>query len=122
MSAPPHRLDRRLGEHEERREGEFLPEDVYEDWTSAPRDEARTRFVTAARSLAARLGESGDHRRTAEVARRLVAADRYDDDAHRLLIDSLVAAGEPGEAQRAHAAYATAMADLDIEVETFTRR
>ncbi len=99
--------------------GEFLPEDVYEDWTTGPRDEARTRFVAAARRLAAKQAASGEHLQAAAIGRRLVDADRWDQSAHQIVIDALVAAGEIGEARRAHEGYARAMAELDVDVGGF---
>jgi pimeloyl-ACP methyl ester carboxylesterase/DNA-binding SARP family transcriptional activator len=62
--------------------GDFLPEDLYEDWTGAPRDEARSRFVAAARRMADGAMGVGDHDAAATLARRLVSADRYDESAH----------------------------------------
>lgn len=96
--------------------GEFLPEDVYDDWTIGPRDEARSRFVAAARRLAVATSDT-DPTAAAAIARRLIEIDRYDETAHRLLIDTLTDAGEHGQARRAHDAYAIAMAELDIDVE-----
>jgi pimeloyl-ACP methyl ester carboxylesterase/DNA-binding SARP family transcriptional activator len=97
--------------------GEFLPEDAYEDWSAGPRAEARMRFGLAARRLASRVAESGDHRRAAVLARRLIEADRWDDEAHRLLVRSLIAAGERGEARRAHDAWVIAMAEIGVDVD-----
>jgi DNA-binding SARP family transcriptional activator len=96
--------------------GSFLPEDIYEDWTAGPRDDARTRFVTAARALAQRSLQTGDQLRAIELARRLIETDPYDDHAHRLLIRSLAASNERGEAARAHTTWAETMAKIDIEV------
>ncbi len=97
--------------------GEFLPEDRYDDWTGPTRDEARSRFVSAARNLATRYSEQKHYQRSAELSRRLIEADKYDEAAHRMLVENLVAAGERGEARHAHAAWSTAMAELGIEVE-----
>jgi DNA-binding SARP family transcriptional activator len=99
--------------------GEFLPEDVFEDWTGPIRDEARSRFVTAARRLASHHLDQGRYPFAADVARRLILADNYDEGAHSLLVDALRLAGEIGEAKRAHAAFTAAMAELDIEIEPF---
>ncbi len=99
--------------------GEFLPEDVFEDWTGPVRDEARSRFVGAARRVAAHRIDEGRYPLAADVARQLIVADRYDEDAHLLLAQALRSAGEVGEAKRAHAAWAAAMAELDIEVPPF---
>ncbi|MDX1691384.1 MAG: alpha/beta fold hydrolase [Acidimicrobiia bacterium] len=99
--------------------GPFLPEDVYDDWTGPTRDEVRTRFVAAARALANAAATRGDHVEAVQLGRRLVAEDRWDEDAHRLIVDTLVRAGEVGEARRSHEAYADAMAELDVEVPPF---
>ena len=99
--------------------GEFLPDDRFEDWATGVRDEARSRFVAAARRLAHRSRDKGDHVRAASLARRLVEVDRYDEDGHRLLVRSLLAADQTGDARRAHEVWALAMAELDITVPPF---
>jgi len=99
--------------------GEFLPEDRFEDWTTGVRDEARSRFVAAARRLANRSRERGDHPRAASLARLLIEIDRYDEEAHRLLVRSLLAADQASDARHAHEAWATAMAELDVNVPPF---
>lgn len=93
-------------------EGPFLPDDVYDDWTAPTRDEARSRFVTAARRVAALARDRGDHDRAAALARRLIDADEHDADAHRLLIRSLWDAGAEREASRAHDAWKSVMDDI----------
>lgn len=99
--------------------GEFLPEDRYDDWTEGPRSEARVRFAAAARRLAAANGEEGRHAEAAELARKLIAANRYDEEAHAVLVRSLRAGGEVAEGRRAHAAWTEAMAEIDVEVQPF---
>ncbi len=99
--------------------GEFLPEDVYEDWSTGVRDEARARFVTAARRLGAAAAGTGDPDRAAELARRLIETDPYDEQAHRLLVEALVGGGAVREAARAHEAWVTALDELGITVEPF---
>ena len=96
--------------------GEFLPEDVYEDWTGPMRDEVRMKFVTAARRLADRLAETGDHDRVLHLARRLLDVDRYDERAHRLLVETLEAMGERAEAERANQVWEETMAELGVKV------
>lgn len=98
--------------------GELLPDDRAEDWSGPARSEALGRFTAAARRLAATAVEAGDHGRAAELARRLVAADRFDDGAHRLLVGQLLGAGDEAEARRAHRDWAEAMAELDAPVPT----
>jgi DNA-binding SARP family transcriptional activator len=99
--------------------GEFLPEDVYEDWSRGVRDEARARFVTAARRLGAAAAGRGDHDRAAELARRLIDTDPYDEAAHRMLVEALVGGGEVREAARAHEAWVAALEEIGVTVEPF---
>jgi pimeloyl-ACP methyl ester carboxylesterase/DNA-binding SARP family transcriptional activator len=94
--------------------GDFLPDDVYDDWSGGVRDEARSRFVAAARRVAAAAHRAGDHERAEAVLRRIVAADAYDEPAHHALVTTLHAAGRLGESRAAHAAYVAAMADLAV--------
>ncbi len=96
--------------------GEFLPEDRYEDWTAATRDEARARFVLAARRLADEELGAGHHGRAAEIGYRLIEADRYDEAAYRLVVTALAAAGERSEAERAHTAWETSLREIGVEV------
>jgi DNA-binding SARP family transcriptional activator len=95
--------------------GEFLPEDRYEDWAGAVRDEVRLAVVSAARRAADRATVRGDHDRAAVLARRILEADPYDDDAHRRLVAAFHAARRPGEAQRAHRTYQARMRELGVE-------
>ena len=94
--------------------GEFLPGDVYEDWTTGTRDEARSRFTLAARKLA-ETSLSHDPPRSVELARKLIASDAYDGDARRLLVLALASGGEQREAERAHAEWRQTFSDLGLE-------
>ena len=82
--------------------GDFLPDDVYEDWSAGVRDEARSRFVTSARRVATAAQATGDLERAETVLRRIIATDTYDEPAHRALVATLHAAGRLGEARAAH--------------------
>ena len=93
--------------------GEFLPGDIYEDWAAPFRDEARTRFIAAARRLAITAADAGRHRQAVELGRRLLAVNRYDPDAHELIIENLEAIGETGEADRAREVWDAAIAELE---------
>jgi pimeloyl-ACP methyl ester carboxylesterase/DNA-binding SARP family transcriptional activator len=90
--------------------GEFLPDDRYEDWSTPLRDEIRARFVSAARRLASsRTGEAA-----AELMRRVLVEDPYDEVAHRTLIAALRDEGRLGDARLAYQGYVGAMDDLGV--------
>ena len=96
--------------------GDFLMEDAAEDWTTGLRDEARARFTGAVKTLMGNAATDGDHQRVVDLARQLLAVDRYDEASHRMLVHALSAAEQPGDARRAHQAWQTAMAEIDVPV------
>ena len=94
--------------------GEFLPLDLYEDWAAAARERARSVYVHAARKLAIAATMTGDHDQAAAYARRILATDQFDEEAHRRLIAALGAAGHVGAARQAHVSYAGRMDELGV--------
>jgi DNA-binding SARP family transcriptional activator/pimeloyl-ACP methyl ester carboxylesterase len=98
-----------------RYEGQILPEEAYEDWAIA----ARTRYSSAVVSARRRLaGDAVDHGRWNDVidhARAMLELDEFDERAHELLVQALVADGRQGEARLAVARYETCMAELGIQ-------
>lgn len=99
--------------------GEFLAEDRYDDWTEGPRSEARATFAAAARRLASTMLTDGRERQAVDVARRLIAANRYDEDARALLVNALRSSGDVAEARQAHTAWTEAMAEIGVDVPGF---
>ncbi len=99
--------------------GEFLPDDVYEDWATTTRTEVRTRFALAARRLAVSALQAGEPDRAVELTGRLVEVDPYDETAHRLRVAALLRAAAIPEAERAHATWCQAMCELDVPVPTW---
>jgi DNA-binding SARP family transcriptional activator len=80
--------------------GDFLEEDVYEDWAVALREEGRAVYIEVVRALAGRALEDG---RTDDAGRfflRLLERDPYDERAHLGLVAALVSGGRHGEARR----------------------
>jgi DNA-binding SARP family transcriptional activator len=100
--------------------GEFLPDDVEDEWAVGLRETARSKFTTAARRLAAGASAEGRHGEAVELARRLIDADRYDETAHSLLVDSLAALDDTSGARRAHDRWSRWLAELGIEVPPFS--
>ena len=95
--------------------GDFLPEDVYDDWAAGPRDRARSAFITAARILGDIAAGEGNHAQGLALAQRVLATDPFDEDAHRRAIDALVALRRLGEARAAYAVYERRMHELGVD-------
>ena len=95
--------------------GEFLPEDVFADWSVAMREEVRLAYVGAARALA--RDARGD--RVLTLAAKILEQDAYDDEAHRILVASLHTSGRHGDARRAHELFAKRMDELGLVAPSF---
>jgi pimeloyl-ACP methyl ester carboxylesterase/DNA-binding SARP family transcriptional activator len=99
--------------------GEFLPEDVYEDWAVPARDRARRAYVGAAHGLALQAATNGDHQRAADLAGGILIADPFDEGGHHRLIAALAADGRQGEARHAYDSYADRMKELAVPCTAF---
>ncbi|HKD97302.1 MAG TPA: BTAD domain-containing putative transcriptional regulator, partial [Micromonosporaceae bacterium] len=94
--------------------GDFLEEDLYEDWAAAPRDEAGLVYISVTRVLAELADRSGDHDESIRLYLRLIDKDGWDEAAHLGLIEALTRAGRHGEARHRRQLYATRMAELEL--------
>lgn len=110
-----------LAEAESLYRGDFLGEDVYEDWSVATREEARAAYLRVASALAEIAASSGDTEASATYLRRIIERDPWDEAAHLRLVATLTAAGQHGEARRAYRAYAHRMQELSLEAAPFPR-
>jgi DNA-binding SARP family transcriptional activator/tetratricopeptide (TPR) repeat protein len=99
--------------------GEFLPEDVYSDWSVGLREEVRLAFVGTARALARARTATGDHDRVLSLAARILEQDAYDDEAHRMLVGSLASSGRHGDARRAYELFAKRMDEIGLIAPAF---
>jgi len=106
---------RRLTAAETGYAGDFLEEDLYEDWAAILREEARTTYVSVAMALADLALAAGDHDSAVRYLLRVLARDSYDERAHLLLVTALTVAGRHGEARRMYRAYCGRMAEIDVE-------
>lgn len=91
-------------------DGDFLPDDRYEDWSVPLRGEIQARFGTAIH----RLAERSDAPDAIELWHRALGEDPFDERSHRSLVVTLRAEGRLGEARTAYQSYVAAMDDLDI--------
>jgi DNA-binding SARP family transcriptional activator len=94
--------------------GDFLEEDLYEDWAAETRDEARSRLVTVLRLLARLAANRADDESAAEYLGQLLEREPYDEDAWLALIASQIRLRRHGQARRHYAAYARRMGELDV--------
>jgi len=94
--------------------GDFLEEDLYEEWAVEAREEARSRLLTVLRLLARLAAGRGDDESAGQYLGQLLERDPYDEHAWLALIAGQLRLRRHGEARRRYAAYARRMGELDI--------
>jgi DNA-binding SARP family transcriptional activator len=94
--------------------GDFVEEDLYEDWTIETRDEARSRFVTVLRLLARLAADGADDESAGDYLGQLLEREPYDEDAWLALIAGQIRLRRHGQARRHYAAYARRMSELGV--------
>jgi DNA-binding SARP family transcriptional activator len=88
--------------------GDFLAEDVYEDWAADLREDARAAYAATLRARATEPAQ------TIRACLRLLELDPYDAGAHRALIERLERAGHHGEAIERRRTYIRAMHEIGV--------
>ena len=99
--------------------GDFLAEDLYEDWAVGTREEARNVYQRTASALARLAVDAGEHEAAAGYLWRLIERDPWDEAAHLELVRVLAASGRQGEARRAYRRYVSRMSELGVESAPF---
>jgi LuxR family maltose regulon positive regulatory protein len=99
--------------------GDAFEDEPYADWAVGIREEARAAYAETVRTLAKLAIERGDTDAAVRYGLRLLERDPYDEEAHLLIVRTLLAAQRHGEARRAHEIYARRMRDLDVEPMLF---
>jgi ATP/maltotriose-dependent transcriptional regulator MalT/DNA-binding SARP family transcriptional activator len=94
--------------------GDFLEEDLYEEWAVEAREEARSRLFTILRLLARLAADRGDDESAAQHLSQLLEREPYDEDAWLSLIAGQLRLRRHGQARRYYAAYARRMSELDV--------
>jgi DNA-binding SARP family transcriptional activator len=79
-----------------------LLEGLEDDWAISARDRHRARVIELLEELALAAEERGAAREAVELTRRQVEQDRFDEDAHRRLIERLDRAGDRASAMRTY--------------------
>ncbi len=94
--------------------GDFLEEDLYEEWAVDAREEARSRLLSVLRLLARLAADRGDDESAGQYLGQLLEREPYDEDAWLALIAGQLRLRRHGEARRRYAAYARRMGELDV--------
>jgi DNA-binding SARP family transcriptional activator len=94
--------------------GDFLEEDLYEEWAVEAREEARSRLLTVLRLLARLAADGGDDETAGQYLSQLLEREPYDEDAWLSLIAGQLRLRRHGQARRHYAAYARRMGELDV--------
>lgn len=80
--------------------GDLLPDDLYEEWTIAERDELRQLYTEVLSGLARLHEERQEHPAAIEALQRLLHADPLNEEAHRQLMRLYAASGSRHRALR----------------------
>ena len=102
--------------------GDFLEEDLYEDWAAPVRAEARAMYTDVAAALADLAEASGDQDLAVRYRLRILERDPYDEGANLGAVTTLLDAGRHGEARRAYRDYVARMETIGVEPESFPTR
>jgi DNA-binding SARP family transcriptional activator len=103
-----------LREAEQLYAGDFLEEDLYQDWTVDCREAARSAALEVSRLLARAAFQRGDEEAVSRHLRRLLERDPYDEPAWIALLGAQSRLRRYGEARRQHAIYSRRMAELAV--------
>jgi ATP/maltotriose-dependent transcriptional regulator MalT/DNA-binding SARP family transcriptional activator len=95
--------------------GDFLEEDLYEDWAEPLREEAQTTYIQVARALATAADARQDYDAAGRYLLRVLERDPYDEPAQIALVACLASAGRHGHARRFYRAYCGRMREIGIE-------
>jgi DNA-binding SARP family transcriptional activator len=99
--------------------GDFLEEDLYEDWAAPVREEARGVYLTLVDALANLAEAAGERDAAIRYRRRILERDPYDESAHLGIVTALANAGRHGEARRMYSDYVVRMDQIGVEAAPF---
>jgi DNA-binding SARP family transcriptional activator len=94
--------------------GDFLEEDLYEDWAESLRKEALAAYITVCRELASIAHAANDAPAALRYTLRVLDRDPWNEEAHLALVATFRSAGRHGEALRGHERYVEAMSELGV--------
>src|SRR5262245_7689139 len=85
---------------EELYRGDFLEEDLYEEWAGQQREQLRADYLDLVDWLSAQLAQQGDHTAAISLCRKILGKDKYHEIAHRRLMFCYQAMGQTSMAAR----------------------
>jgi len=102
-------------------QGDLLPDDLYAEWTIAPRESLRRLHREASLAVASHHRDARDYANSVSLLTRLLARDPADEPVHRELMRAYALAGRRHDALRQYQACVDALAsDLDVPPEPET--
>ncbi|MCW2750721.1 MAG: hypothetical protein JWR83_1831 [Aeromicrobium sp.] len=99
--------------------GDFLGDDLYEDWAAEARDEVEALGGDIIRVLAFALAKTSDPQRAVGWFARLLTYDPHDEPTYEALIFLLASDRRHGEARRYHRMYEMRMRELDVPAHSW---
>jgi DNA-binding SARP family transcriptional activator len=103
--------------------GEPLPEERYADWATSYRERLIDQYIAVLTGLIELLERSGEHARSADIARELVDLDQLNEEGHRALMTAYARTGRRGHALRQYLECRRALVDtLGVEPAEETSR
>lgn len=99
--------------------GDFLEDELYEDWATALREEARAAYLAIGAVLAELAERASNVDAATRYRMRMLERDPYDERSHLGVVAALTASGRHGEARRAYRRYAARMAEIGVEAALF---
>jgi ATP/maltotriose-dependent transcriptional regulator MalT len=103
--------------------GDFLPDDLYDEWAVAVRDRLRARYLKALLEMAKTAEQNNERAKAAEAYDRLFGADECNEEACRWLMAHHLAAGRRNDAVRTYERCQLALQrGLDADPEEETKR
>jgi ATP/maltotriose-dependent transcriptional regulator MalT/DNA-binding SARP family transcriptional activator len=99
--------------------GDAFEEDAYEEWAAPIREVARSTYISVVRALADHAAQNREYDVVVRLLLRVLEADSYDENAHLMMVRSLLANGRHGEAHRMYRSYCDRMDEIGIEPAPF---
>lgn len=93
--------------------GDFLEEDLYEEWAQPLREQARNMILAVLRQRAEIEQENSVDRGIAAYL-KILEFDPWNEPAHLAVVAALQSVGRHGEARRAHRRYEARMAEIEV--------